>query len=409
MISGATPIERYKDFVYQQKCMSIRQLIQLRKQYITGIPKWRLPLWGYVCALPVILIAFFLLVFFHRFIYPLLFPTVFLTLALALISFLWGVGPALLMLVISLVGLDFYFIPPVGQLTLLNWESITQWFPFLITNLIIVLITGQRERAYINGYQSLQQLHQYAEELETATSYLEETKRERDSFLLVASHELKNPVTSIRGQLQLLRRHLAKKPTAIDAHDLEETLQRIHDQSIRLTTLIDQLLDINIFRSHETVLSKSRYDLNQLCQKVIEDQLALTGRVIVFSPSVEPLELQIDVDRMIQVVLNLVGNALKYSSRDKPVEVRVSRNNQRALLQVQDHGLGITPEELPHIFGMYYRTPRARSSTTSGLGLGLAISKDIVDRHGGHIWCTSELNRGSTFFVELPCQNEELV
>jgi two-component system sensor histidine kinase VicK len=110
-----------------------------------------------------------------------------------------------------------------------------------------------------------------------------------------------------------------------------------------------------------------------------------------------------DVDRISQVVLNLVSNALKYSSQDKPVEVRLSQNDQRALLRVQDYGFGIAPDELPHIFEMYYRAPRARSSTISGLGLGLAISKDILDQHGGRIWCESGQGIGTTFFVELLC------
>ena len=93
---------------------------------------------------------------------------------------------------------------------------------------------------------------------------------------------------------------------------------------------------------------------------------------------------------------------MKYSSEDTPVAVCVSRGGQCALLQVQDHGCGIAPDELPHIFEIYYRAPGARSSTTSGLGLGLTISKDIIDRHGGRIWCESEPGVGTIFFVELP-------
>jgi signal transduction histidine kinase len=93
---------------------------------------------------------------------------------------------------------------------------------------------------------------------------------------------------------------------------------------------------------------------------------------------------------------------VKYSPEDKPVEVCVSRDGQRTLLRVRDHGYGIAPDEFPHIFEMFYRTPGARSSTTDGLGLGLAICKGIVDQHGGRIWCESEVGVGTTFFVELP-------
>lgn len=405
-VMSGTPTERYKDFIRQQKHVSIKQAIHLRKQYMRDLPKWCHPLWGYACAIPLFLVALFLPVLLQRLLHPLLFPAVFVVLALALISFLWGTGPALFMLVISLIGLDFYFIPPGGQLTLLNWWDIAQLIPFFFSSVIIILITGQRERAQINDYQDHLELQQYVEELETAHAYLGEVKRERKSFLSMASHELKTPVTTLRAYSELLLRRLAKRSTSIDASDLEAAFQRVNEQTIKLTTLIDKLLDVNTFRFHAMVLSKSRYDLNQLCRKVIEDQHVLTGREVVFSSSVEPLELQMDVDRMTQVIHNLVNNALKYSSQNKLVEVHVSQNDQHALLQVQDHGFGIAPDELPHIFETYYRTSRARSSTTSGFGLGLAISKEIINRHGGRIWCTSELGIGSTFFVELPYQNE---
>jgi len=397
-----TPTERYQDFLRQQKHMGIMQLIRLRKQYIVGMPKWSRPLWGYICGIPLLLVVLFIPMLLERFIHPLLFPTVFLIPALALISFLWGIGPALLALVVSIIGLDVYFIPPVGQFTLFNWWDIAQLLPFFVSSLIIVLLTGQRERAYIHGHQDRQELHHYAEELEWKTGYLEAIKRERDSFLSIASHELKNPVTALRGYLQLLHRRLTKSSTSIEIKHLEEALQRMNEQTIRLTTLIDELLDVNTFHSHGIVLSKRPCELNQLCRKIIEDQRELTGREIIFFPCVEPLTFQMDVDRMAQVVLNLVSNALKYSSVHQSVEVCVRRNNQLALLQVQDHGCGIAPGELPHIFEMYYRAPCVRSSTISGLGLGLAISRDIIDRHGGRIWCESALAIGSTFFIELP-------
>jgi signal transduction histidine kinase len=231
---------------------------------------------------------------------------------------------------------------------------------------------------------------------------LEHENREKDGFISIASHELKTPVTTIRGYSQLLQRRLAKRLILTEVPDLGPAFKRIDEQTVRLTILIDRLLDVNTFSSSRVALSKSPYDFNQLCREVLEDQRELTGRDVVFSPTKEPLELLMDVDRMTQVVLNLVSNALKYSPQEKPIEVCVSQNDQCALLQVQDHGCGIAPDEIPQIFSRFYRTPRARASTTSGLGLGLAISKEIVDQHGGRIWCESELGVGSTFFVELP-------
>jgi signal transduction histidine kinase len=341
--------------------------------------------------------AVFLQQLLHRF----LFPATFLLLSVVLSGLIWGVGPALLMLIIGVIIFNHYFIPLLGQFTLVN-EDIVQVLPVFVIGLIILLVIGQRERAYRKIQTVDQELEHYASELEAVNSRLEHENREKENFLSIASHELKTPVTTIRGYSQLLQRRLAKRSTQTDLPDLEPAFKRIDEQTVRLTILIERLLDVNTLRSSEVALSKSQYDLNQLCREVIEDRRELTGRDIVFSSMKEPLELLMDVDRITQVVLNLVSNALKYSPEERPVEVRVSRNDQCALLQVQDHGCGIAPDELPQIFNRFYRTPGAYSSTTSGQGLGLAISKEIVERHRGRIWCESELGIGSTFFVELP-------
>jgi signal transduction histidine kinase len=382
--------------------MGARQAIDLDKRYIKSIPKWRRPLVGYLCAIPILLLSLFSAVFLQQLLQRFLFPATFMLLAVFLVALIWGIAPAFLMLATGAILLNYYFAPLMAQFPLTKEGDIVQVIPVFVIGLIILLAVEQRERAYKKIQAVDQELQRYANGLEAMNSRLEDVNREKDGFLLIASHELKTPVTTIRGYSQLLLRRLAKRSTSIDVHDLESAFKRIDEQTLRLTTLMDELLDVNRFRSNGIALSKSQYDLCQLCRKVIEDQRLLTGRDIVFSPWSEPLELQINVDRMTQVVNNLVSNALKYSSEDQPVEVCVSRNDQHALLQVHDHGCGIAPDELPYIFEMFYRTPGARSSTTSGLGLGLAISKDIIDRHGGRIWCESELGVGTTFFVELP-------
>ena len=105
-----------------------------------------------------------------------------------------------------------------------------------------------------------------------------------------------------------------------------------------------------------------------------------------------------------QVMSNIISNAIKYSPESSPVEVSVHQNAQHVIFQVHDYGLGIEQDQLDHIFEPFYRTPEARSSVAGGLGLGLAITKQIVELHEGRIWCTSEKGCGSTFFVELPAR-----
>ncbi len=115
-----------------------------------------------------------------------------------------------------------------------------------------------------------------------------------------------------------------------------------------------------------------------------------------------PVFVEVDSDRLSQVVTNLVSNALKYSSPESPVRVALCARDTTALIKVHDSGQGIAQKELEHIFDTFYRAPDAQTSKQSGWGLGLAICKDIVERHNGRIWCESQVGDGSTFFVELP-------
>ena len=364
--------------------MKTQRVRDLQQQYIASLPRWRRPLVGYICAIPALLCSLFLAVFLQHLLQRFIFPATFLLLALLLVALIWGGGPAFFMLVIGIILLNSYFIPLLGQFNLRN-EDFVQVLPVFVISLVILLVVRQRERAYMKLQVVGQELERYASELEAMNSHLEDEKREKECFLSTASHELKTPVTTIRGYSQLLQRRLAKQSTLMNIHDLEPGFKRIDEQTTRLTILIDQLLDANGFRSSGTALAKRKYDLNELCRSIVGDQRLLTGRDVVFSPLKEPLELQMDVDRITQVVINLVSNALKYSPQDKPVAVCVSKNKQCVLLQVQDYGYGIAPDELPQIFDSFHRTAKARSSATSGLGLGLAICKVNVDHHEGRI------------------------
>jgi signal transduction histidine kinase len=379
-----------------------RWVIDLFRRCIKYIPRWRSPLVGYLCAVPILVLSLFIAVFMQRLLQRFLFPATFMLLSIIIVAIVWGIGPALLMLVIGVILLNYYFAPLMAEFPLIKEGDIVQVIPVFVIGLIILLVVGQRERAHKRIQAVDQELQRYASGLETMNSRLAEANREKEGFLSIASHELKTPVTTIRGYSQMLLRHLAKRSASIDVRDFEPAFKRIDEQTVRLSILIEELLDVNNGRSNGVALSKNRYDLNQLCRKIVEDQRLLTKREVVFYPWSEPLELEMNVDRITQVVINLVSNAIKYSPEDKPVEVCVSRDGQRTLLRVRDHGCGISPDELPHIFEMFYRTHGARSSTTGGLGLGLAISKGIVEQHGGSIWCESELGVGTTFFVELP-------
>ncbi|GAC1624738.1 MAG: hypothetical protein NVS4B11_20240 [Ktedonobacteraceae bacterium] len=384
--------------------------VTLRRQYVATIPLWRRPLIGYFTSIVLIGSALLGTLFFRYMLGALYFPDSLFILAVLLTALIWSVGPAIFSLIVSTFVIDYFFVAPIGQLSLYSWNGITQVSPFVIAGLVIAVITGQREWARLQSLATEQELQAYAEELEAANTKLKEANHQlkdtdqlKDRFLSIASHELKTPITSIRGQAQLAIRRLAKQKTlSPEIKGLSTTLEKINEQTTRLTSLIDELLDVSSMRAGKVELHKRECELVALCRGIVEDQQLLSGRTIVLTTETPTVNIVADYERLTQVVVNLVSNALKYSLEGSEVQVRLSRSGTQVCIEVQDRGKGIAEKQLPHIFDTFYRTPDAQASSKFGLGLGLAICKDIVERHGGRIWCESNVGKGSTFFVDLP-------
>jgi two-component system sensor histidine kinase VicK len=230
--------------------------------------------------------------------------------------------------------------------------------------------------------------------LRRANEQLELLSRLKDEFLSMASHELKTPVTSIRMLSEIATRHPGKVQP-----EVMESLTRQSDQLVRL---VNDLLDVSRFQLDRVRLQFERRDLRELLSEVC----ALSRDVYRDHPvhcqlPPEPILVQADSTRLIQVLQNLIDNAAKYSPVGSPVDIIVEPGPSQATIAINDQGAGIAPEDLPHIFERFYK-PKRQQAVLPGLGLGLYISKEIVERHGGRIWAESELGKGSTFFVELP-------
>lgn len=396
---------------HRYRRMSLEQRAELRKSYIANVPKWRHPSVGYFMTLPMVGIFVLFTMYFLQIVGRFLFSSTLYILVVLFIALLWGVGPAMLAIVLSAIALTHFFIFPLETwytIKLENWPDLLQLLPFIISGLIITLMTSQRERARLQALAAEQEAQLYAAELEETNQRLEDANQMKDRFLSIASHELKTPITTIRGQAQLMLRRIAKKSTD-NLDGVETTLERINEQTGRLTMLIDELLDVSSMRAGKAHLNLRSCDVGELCREVIEDQRLLSSRKIALTVPEDPLIIQVDVDRLSQVLLNLVSNAIKYSPEHSAIEVEVSmkQEEQHICISVRDHGHGIPKDQQEHIFDTFYRTPDAQSSAKRGLGLGLAITKDIVERHNGRIWVDSEQGKGSTFTVELPLVAQE--
>jgi signal transduction histidine kinase len=318
-----------------------------------------------------------------------------LVLAFSIAALWWGWGPGLLLMFLGMLVLDLFFIVPYEPSNLMAWPNVLQLLPFALVGVVIGILSLQRDKGWVKT-------RVYARELAVARQELEDEARLKDRFLSMTSHELKTPVTSILMQSQLLQRRLKRQSTTTGTASVLQALEKIDERTRFLTRMIDELLDLSRMQSHKITLERQPYDMNILCQEVVEDQRLTTGRTIQFHASVTPATIYGDGRRLVQVLSNLVSNAIKYSPLASPIEVSVHQDAQHVIVQVRDYGQGIAQDQLDHIFEPFYRTPEAQSSATGGLGLGLAITKQIVDLHEGRIWCTSEKGCGSTFFLAMP-------
>jgi signal transduction histidine kinase len=381
----------------------LRQQAELRKRYVAQIPRWRHPLVGYFASIPAVGLALIAVLLTKYMLPNFYFPGVTMFLAVVFIALIWGVGPALFTVLLSAIALDYFYVPPHGVFTLVNWPGLFELAPFLISGIIIAAITGQREAARLRALSAEQEAQEQAKELAQANLELQEANQLKDQFLSMASHELKTPITSISGQAQIVLRRLSKKKELPEELvGVRTALEKINEQTHRLNTLVDDLLSLSSIRSGKLSLRVSTCNLGELCRSVVEEQRTISERTIDIVLPASPVFVEVDSDRISQVMTNLVSNALKYSSPESPVSVTVCAQDTTALIKVHDSGQGIAQKELEHIFDTFYRAPDAQTSKQSGWGLGLAICKDIVERHNGRIWCESQIGDGSTFFVELP-------
>jgi two-component system phosphate regulon sensor histidine kinase PhoR len=238
-------------------------------------------------------------------------------------------------------------------------------------------------------------------------SRLKALERQRDEFLSIAAHELRTPLTSILGTVQVLSRQLrrATDEKPLDLANLKRGLDRVNDQSQRINKLVSDLLDTSRIQAGHLEFSMGLVDLKVLVDETVDGQsLAHPGRQIMLLTPEWPIPVIGDAVRLAQVFDNLLTNALKYSTEDAPVEVEISVDDNEACVRVQDHGDGIPPEALPHIFERFYRVPgmEVKSDSGVGLGLGLYITYTIVARHNGRIEVTAEPRAGTTFRVYIP-------
>jgi signal transduction histidine kinase len=232
--------------------------------------------------------------------------------------------------------------------------------------------------------------------IEDETSRLQ-TEIRKDDFLKIASHELRTPLTSIKGYIQLMDYQLKEK----NYDKLQELVSKSNSSVQKLNHLIEDLLDVAKLKDGKVGIHKASFDLDKMIISCID--MVHTGKPSheIKLEGVRGLQCYGDENRIEQVFVNLLNNAIKYSPKAQQVRVYISQVSEFIKIAVTDYGVGIKIEDQKRIFERFYRAENIQK-IFPGIGIGLYVSEQIIKEHGGTLWVESEENKGSVFSFTLP-------
>jgi signal transduction histidine kinase len=321
-----------------------------------------------------------------------------------LVALNWGGGPSLLATLVGSVLLSYAFFPPQFSWSIASVKEARGTGLVLVVGLVISLVAGQVVRR-----------SQARQEAETQARVLRETQTQMDTFLAIAGHELKTPLTYIKLSLQAMQRRL-EKLTRTSSGVPEEFSQKVTpmlqefahtgQQVVLVERLVNDMLDVSRIRAGRLDLHYEATELGMLVRQAVNEQRqAAPSRILLLQlPEAQPVPVYADAERLGQVVTNYLTNALKYSPVEQPVLVGLDVVGQQARVWVRDQGPGLPAEEQARIWECFHRVPgiKVQSGNSVGLGLGLYICRIIIERHQGQVGVESALGQGSTFWFTLP-------
>jgi signal transduction histidine kinase len=220
----------------------------------------------------------------------------------------------------------------------------------------------------------------------------------KDEFLSIVSHELKTPVTTIKGFTQVLQRRLSPESLERCGHYLDT----LNHQADRLTGLINDLLDLSRIQQGRFTFEKSRFDYGRLIHDVVAEMQLVTTRNPIVLTGPDHVQAVGNPDRLRQVLVNLIDNAAKHGPPDSAIRITVEQKEHEVETFVCDDGDGLPQGEAERIFGPYYQVRQGGKQQAKGLGLGLYVSRQIVEEHGGRIWLDTTDHTSFCFTVPIP-------
>ncbi len=251
-------------------------------------------------------------------------------------------------------------------------------------------------KTFYRIYEQNRKLNEMQKALLAEIEIRKDAEKKKDEFISIASHELKTPLTSVKAYLQLLERNFQKG----DLSRFESQLQKAQNQVEKLNGLVTDLLDVSKIESGEMKFNMQLFSIDKLVANAIETIQQINPSIEIIRKGQVGNLIYGDEMRLEQVLTNFLTNAVKYAPNSKEVIVTTKMNEEKLYISVRDFGIGMPEEHLKKVFKKFYRVEET-SLRFQGLGIGLYISRQIVERHGGKIGVLSKVEEGSEFYFEL--------
>lgn len=371
--------------------------------------RWRHPATGYILVILLQVAAAIITRVLMGFFASYSFPGILELLVVALLALSWGAGPALFATLLGVALEEIVVLPVSNGKIPFNIGDLLEIVLFLIAGISISLVASAMTRSRRRAIQ--ERTAAQAREL----SAMQQAQERMDEFLAIASHDLRTPVTATFGFIEIAARRCEQLATAArnEQSDLIRQINTVQGcvrdarQSVeRLVRLVNLLFDTSLVRSGKLEIHRTACDLAALVRDQVETvRMSAPTRVIrLHIQAKEPVWVMADADRVGEVVTNYLTNALKYSPANEAVDTLVTVADTWARVSVQDRGPGLPPSELERIWQPFQRGAEhsAHGAAGSGLGMGLHISRTIIEQHMGQVGVESVEGRGATFWFVLP-------
>jgi two-component system sensor histidine kinase KdpD len=307
----------------------------------------------------------------------------------------WGLLESLVASFVAAACFNYFFLPPVGTWTIADAENWIALFTFLVVSIVASQLS---ERVRRQAREALAQQEEKARLAEIAqrAELVRKSEEFKSTLLDALAHELKTPLTSLKAAVSALR------GTSATSESARELLAILEEETDRLNRLVSEVLHMARTEAGKLRLNRAPCRAEKLIAGALAAmRRALDGRKVDVRVAAEMPAVSADADLLLTALRHLLDNATKYSPAGTPIEVAAERSEQQILFRIVDHGPGLSEAEQSRVFERFYRGPRAEK-TSSGMGMGLAIAREIVAAHGGRIWVESPPGQGCSFTLTIP-------